>query len=121
MPAKSRALHRCEGGAYHAWLGTFENYASLLRMSRAPQTTEVQVVRQATSRQQRAGDSIWTYLPILFSAAAICLLLFFFLSPDFEAAEPMRARSARPGAETGVTQERQALTEHQKDKSPRSP
>jgi len=101
-------------------MGTFENVASLLGMSRAPHTTEAQVARQGTARQRQAGDSIWTYLPILFSAAAICLLLFFFLSPNFEAAEPMRARSARPGAETGVTQERGALIEHQKDESSHS-
>ena len=121
MPANWLALNRCEGGAYQAWMGTFENDASLLGMSRAPHTTEAQDAKQGTARQQQAGDSIWTYLPILCSAAAICLLLFFFLTPNFEAAEPARARSARPGAETGVTQERGALIEHQKDKSPHWP
>jgi len=109
------------GRSVSSLAGTFENDASLLGMSRAPHTTEVQVARQGTPLQQQARVSIWTYLPILFSAAVICLLLFFFLSPNFEAAEPMRARSARPGAETGVTQQERAFIEHQKDKNPHSP
>jgi hypothetical protein len=45
--------------------------------------------------EYKADDSVWTYLPIVLSALAICLLLFFFLTPHFEAAETARARSAR--------------------------
>ena len=48
-------------------------------------------------------DSLWAFLPILVGLATICLLMFFFLSASFEAAEPTGAKSARPGAVTTVT------------------
>jgi hypothetical protein len=48
-------------------------------------------------------DSLWAFLPILIGLAALCLLIFFFLSPNFEVADPVSAKSARPGAETSVT------------------
>lgn len=56
------------------------------------------------SHPRTAGDdSLWAFLPILISLAVVCLLMFFLLSPSFEAADPVSARSARPGAETSVT------------------
>ena len=48
-------------------------------------------------------DSLWAFLPILIGLAVLCLFLFFFLSPSFEVADPVSAKSARPGAETSVT------------------
>jgi hypothetical protein len=48
-------------------------------------------------------DTLWAFLPILIGLAALCLLMFFFLSPSFEPADRVSARSARPGAETPVT------------------
>jgi hypothetical protein len=50
-----------------------------------------------------SDDSLWAFLPILIGLVAICLLMFFFLSPSFEPADRMSARSARPGPETSVT------------------
>src|SRR5262245_3066080 len=113
--------NRCDGGTFVVWLGTFRNGASLLDMGRKANTTEVPTPGEKKALEQTAGDSVWTYLPILFSAAAICLILFLFLSPNFEAAEPVRARSARPGAETGVTQEKGAPVERQKDRNLHAP
>jgi hypothetical protein len=71
---------------------------------------------ESTIFAERADDSLWAFFPLLLSAAALCLIMFFFLVPSFEAVEPERARSARPGAETSVT-EQQAITERQNDKS----
>jgi hypothetical protein len=48
-------------------------------------------------------DTLWAFLPILIGLAALCLLMFFFLSPSFEPADRVSARSARPGAETPAT------------------
>jgi len=48
-------------------------------------------------------DTLWAFLPILIGLAALCLLVFFFLSPSFEPADRVSARSARPGAEMPVT------------------
>jgi hypothetical protein len=98
--------------------GTFENGASLLAMDGDPHQIDARVPQQEISGEEKTDDSVWTHLPIVVSAAVICLLLFLFLSPNFEAAEPVRAKSARPGAETGVTQERGASIERQKDRSP---
>jgi hypothetical protein len=55
--------------------------------------------------QHRTGgdDSLWAFLPILLGLAALSLLIFFFLSSSFEVADPVSAKSARPGAETSVT------------------
>ena len=50
-----------------------------------------------------ADDTLWAFLPILIGLAALCLLIFLFLSPSFEPADRVSARSARPGAETPVT------------------
>jgi len=50
-----------------------------------------------------SDDSLWAFLPILVGLAAICLLTFFFISPSFEAVDPIGAKSARPGAATSVT------------------
>jgi hypothetical protein len=51
--------------------------------------------------QHRTGgdDSLWAFLPILLGLAALCLLIFFFLSPSFEVADPVNPT----GAETSVT------------------
>lgn len=87
-------------------------------MSRDRRATDVPLPQKRTVREYKADDSVWTYLPIVLSAAAICLLLFLFLTPNFEAAEAVRARSARPGAETAVTQQRDTLMERQKEKRP---
>jgi hypothetical protein len=48
-------------------------------------------------------DTLWAFLPILIGLAALCLLVFFFLSPSFEPADRVSARSARPGAAMPVT------------------
>jgi hypothetical protein len=86
-------------------------------MDRDPHPIDTRLPQTEISGEEKTDDSVWTYLPIVVSAAAICLLLVLFLSPTFEAGEPMRAKSARPGAETGVTQERGAPMERQKDRS----
>lgn len=90
-------------------------------MSRDRRATGVPLPQKRTVRQYKADDSVWTYLPIMLSAAVICLLLFLFLAPNFEAAESVRAKSARPGAETAVTQQRDTLMERQKDKTSQPP
>jgi hypothetical protein len=87
-------------------------------MDRDPHPIDARVPQKEISGEKKTDDSVWTYLPIVVSAAVTCLLLFLFLSPNFETAEPVRAKSARPGAETGVTQERRASIERQKDRSP---
>jgi hypothetical protein len=57
------------------------------------------------NRPRTGGDdSLWAFLPILIGLAALCLLMFFFLSPSFEPADRVSARSARPGAATPVTE-----------------
>jgi hypothetical protein len=58
-----------------------------------------------------ADASLWAFFPILIGAAAICLVIFFFITPSFEAAGPVPARSARPGAETLVTRGQSETTE----------
>ena len=90
----------------------------MLGMNRNRRVTDVPLPQKGPVSEPKAEDSFWTYLPIVLSAAAICLLLFFFLTPDFEAAEAVRARSARPGAETAVTQHKDTLIERQKEKRP---
>jgi hypothetical protein len=46
-------------------------------------------------------DQSWSFLPVILGAAAACLLLYFFLTPGFNAEEERSAaRSARPGATT---------------------
>jgi hypothetical protein len=97
-------------------MGTSRGSASLLAMSRDSHRTEAAPAREGQTLG-RKSNSVWTSLPIVFSAGAIGVLLFLLLSPTFKGAEPVRARSARPGAETAVTQERGPLIERQKDKS----
>jgi hypothetical protein len=57
-----------------------------------------------------ADESLWPFFPILISAAVICLLIYLFLTPSFETDERVRARSARPGAETLVTDQQRETT-----------
>lgn len=47
-------------------------------------------------------DDSWAFVPVIVGVAALCLLLFFFLTPSFEH-EGNGARSARPGAATSAT------------------
>lgn len=47
-------------------------------------------------------DESWAFVPVIVGVAALCLLLFFFLTPAFED-EGNGARSARPGAATSAT------------------
>ena len=58
------------------------------------------------------------FFPILLSAAALCLLMYLFISPSFEAGEPVRAR---PRAETSAPEPQGHIGEGQKDKSVQSP
>jgi hypothetical protein len=78
--------------------GTFELSTSLFRM-RDDRHAEV---RRSDDGSHPTGhdDSLWAFLPGL---AVTCLLMFYFISPSFKAADPVSARSARPGAETSVT------------------
>jgi hypothetical protein len=57
--------------------------------------------RNASSKSEE--DSLWAFLPILVALATICLLMYFLLPPRFEAADPVGAKSARPGAAISVT------------------
>jgi hypothetical protein len=41
----------------------------------------------------KADESLWALFPILLGAAAMCLLMFFFISPSFKSAEPVPERS----------------------------
>jgi hypothetical protein len=55
-------------------------------------------------KEIEAHDQSWSFLPIIIGAAATCLLLYFFLTPAFNAEEESAAgRSARPGATTQTT------------------
>jgi len=49
------------------------------------------------------ADSLWAFLPILASLAAISLLTFLFLTPSFESGGPAGATGARPEAATSGT------------------
>ena len=49
------------------------------------------------------GDQLWAFIPIIVGVAAVCLLMFFLVTPSFEATDSMDARSTRPGAETVTT------------------
>jgi hypothetical protein len=60
--------------------GTFENGASLLAMDGDPHQIDARVPQQEISGEEKTDDSVWTHLPIVVSAAVICLLLFLFLS-----------------------------------------
>jgi hypothetical protein len=52
-------------------------------------------------KEIEAHDQSWIFLPVILGAAAACLLLYFLLSPGFNAAEERSAaRSARPGTTT---------------------
>jgi hypothetical protein len=86
----------------HALRGTFEWSTSFLGMR---QDMHTQAPPSDDANHPRAGgdNSLWAFLPILVGLAALCLLMFFFLSPSFEVADPVSAKSARPGAETSVT------------------
>jgi hypothetical protein len=56
---------------------------------------------QGPKKVIEAHDQSWSFLPVIFGAAAACLLLYFFLTPGFNAEEQRSAaRSARPGATT---------------------
>ncbi len=57
--------------------------------------------RRLGSRQppEGADDESWAFIPVIVGLAALCLLLFFFLTPTFEN-EGDGARSAPPGAIT---------------------
>jgi hypothetical protein len=57
--------------------------------------------RLAKPKEIEAHDQRWSFLPVILGAAAACLLLYFFLTPGFNAeAERSAAKSARPGATT---------------------
>ena len=52
----------------------------------------IPAVSEKTSAGLEADDeSLWAFFPILLGAAAICLLMFFFISPSFEGADPLPA------------------------------
>jgi hypothetical protein len=102
-------------------VGTFEFGASLLGMDSDMHATDAHGSKETNISRTEPDNSLWTFFPILLSAAALCFLMFLFLSPSFEAGEPVRARSARPGAETSVTERQRDLTERHKDKSVQSP
>jgi hypothetical protein len=83
-------------------------------MSRKTHPTSVS---QQGNVASEADEALWAFFPILISAAAICLLIFVFMLPSFEADEAVRATSARSAAETVVTeQQNETTTEGLKDK-----
>jgi hypothetical protein len=52
-------------------------------------------------KEIEAHDQSWSFLSVILGAAAACLLLYFFLTPGFNAeVERSAAKSARPGAIT---------------------
>jgi hypothetical protein len=103
-------------------VGTFEFGASLPGMDSDVHATDAHGSKETNIARTEPDNSLWTLFPILLSAVALCFLMFLFISPSFEAGEPpVRARSARPGAETSVTERQPDLTERQKDKSVQSP
>lgn len=88
-------------GIHFDW-GTFELSASLLCMT-VDKHANVPSSDNGNHHPRAGDDSLWAFLPILVGLAATCLLMFYFISPSFKAADPVNARSARPGAETFVT------------------
>jgi hypothetical protein len=51
-----------------------------------------------------AHDHSWSFLPVIVGAAAVCLLMYFFVTPGFNAEEESAAtKSARRGATTQTT------------------
>jgi hypothetical protein len=64
--------------------------------------TDVPLSENPPPRGGDADDSLWAFLPILVSLAAICLLMFL-LIPGFEAADPVSATSDRPGEDISMT------------------
>ena len=58
-------------------------------------------VSEQNSAGLEAGDeSLWAFFPILLGAAALCLLMFFFISPSFRDADPRPA----PGTVSALTE-----------------
>jgi len=50
----------------------------------------------ANHPRNRGDNSLWAFLPILVGVAALCLLMFFFLSPGFEVADPVERKERPP-------------------------
>jgi hypothetical protein len=48
-------------------------------------------------------DQLRAFMPIILGAAVVCLLMFLFVTPSFEATDSMGAKSTRPGAERATT------------------
>jgi hypothetical protein len=72
-------------------------------MRRDMHSTDVPRSEHENLSRRGSDESLWAFLPILVGLAAICLLTFYFISPSFEVADPVGAKSARPGAATSVT------------------
>jgi hypothetical protein len=90
-------------------------------MSRNAHPTDLPAPNATDIAPTEADESLWAFFPILISAAAICLLIYLFLTPSFETDKRLRANSASPGAETLATdQQSETSRDGGKDNNPKS-